>query len=298
MNSLNPNQVLTLTATDRLAQDRIQHHAIHTTETAFETPNIQSLNNWCIKLWACEINLNQGDSLLSLTQELALWYKFIQCHEQAGKYLQPHLIAIEMQQAWHRAHAYLLDLNHPVFLESPQSSLFQAVSKQFNDWCKKHHYLDPSRVLTRLTERLHPTNQLPKQITFSGFIDFTPQQAALFAKLEHLGVRCELDSTIQHNTQSVVRLPCLDKKDELARLIHYIQQKHTAQPEAKIGIIILDLDARRVEVNRAFKQSFASETSYPVTISGGDCVLSLPMIRIAMQLLAQWNKITLYLLIC
>lgn len=127
-----------------------------------------------------------------------------------------------------------------------------------------------------------------------GFIALTPQQRRLAGALRNAGM------TIDEWPAAVTTPPCCWRahfstpRDELVRALGFARARVEAEPEARIAIVVADLDERRNEVVALAEETLcpehlltlAADAPRPYGISLGEPLSSTPIVASALDLIA------------
>ena len=202
----------------------------------------------------CLDDLGEGGRLLSSQQQRHLWEDLIAAATR-GSALE--LMNLERTaETAVRAHNLLSE--YEVLLDegnlTEDQQMFLGWRKGYLDWCKKQQWLDHGGLSARLL-RAFVDNELslPKKILLVGFDQLPPGAAGLKALMNSSGRDCnELDMTMG-TAGSVACLAAADERDEtvqMARWVRYLLE----QGAESIGIVVPDLQRRRLQIERVLKQ--------------------------------------------
>ncbi|MGH6610074.1 MAG: hypothetical protein ACRECQ_07445, partial [Burkholderiaceae bacterium] len=123
----------------------------------------------------------------------------------------------------------------------------------------------------------------PPTIVFAGFDEMTPQQRRCFDALIARGSSCERYESIQHPPHAL-RAECLDQRDENARVADWVAARLAENRDARIGIVVPDLAARRRALAAALDAALmpdrllAPASARPYTISLGGALADVPLV--------------------
>ncbi|MGE5162026.1 MAG: PD-(D/E)XK nuclease family protein, partial [Betaproteobacteria bacterium] len=131
----------------------------------------------------------------------------------------------------------------------------------------------------------------PAEVLAAGFVEPTPQQSALFQALTGRGTRLEMLAD-ERPRGDCRRLEAGDARDELDRMADWVAARLTANPGARIGIVVPDLGARRRAVIRALDAALlpgallaAPGGARPYTVSLGAPLADTPLVATALSAL-------------
>ncbi|MCK9202460.1 MAG: PD-(D/E)XK nuclease family protein [Gallionella sp.] len=231
--------------------------------------------------------------LLTPVQAHALWEDVIRRSAAGDALLAIPETAALAADAWSTAHAWRL-------LASLRSGELNEDATAFRDWCatyslrcERERHTDAA-VLPDLLAALLPGAALrkPKSLVLYGFDIMTPQQRALFGALQAAGTEVFV-STQQRREASVLRLACVDARDEIGRAAAWARARLEADPQASIGIVVPDLAQQRKALMRAFRTVMAPASilpgagagALPFNVSLGAALTSYPLVQAACLIL-------------
>ena len=231
--------------------------------------------------------------LLTPAQESALWEDIIR-RSHAGEALLaiPETAALAAD-AWRAGHAWRL-------LDSLRSDELNEDAAAFRDWCAQYSlrcaregHTDAALLPDLVAAQLGADAlRRPQQLALYGFDIMTPQQRALFDALRAAGTEVFV-SAQQRREASVLRLACVDARDEIGRAAAWARARLEADPQASIGIVVPDLAKQRNALLRAFRTVMApaamlpgaGDHSLPFNVSLGAALASYPLVQAACMIL-------------
>jgi len=237
--------------------------------------------------------------LLTAAQEHALWEDIIRRSDAGGALLALPETAALAAQAWKTAHVWRL-------LGSLRADQLNEDASAFRDWCA-HYSLRCDRdghtdaaLLPDLVAAQVNDKQMgkPKWLALYGFDIRTPQQQALFDALRSAGT--EVFACAPERREAVVlRLACLDARDEIGRAAVWARARLAADPQARIGIVVPDLVKQRKALIRSFRAvmapasmlpgavgaSASSDAPLPFNVSLGAALAGTPLVHAACLIL-------------
>ncbi|MEP7183271.1 MAG: hypothetical protein ABI886_13890, partial [Betaproteobacteria bacterium] len=133
-----------------------------------------------------------------------------------------------------------------------------------------------------------------RRFLFAGFADLTPQQRRLREALAAAGAVIDDVPAATAPTATPSRVVCATPADELERALGWARERALADPQASIGIAILDLASRRDEVQRRADEllcpelaiAIAPDAARPYGISLGLSLAAAPPVAAALGLVA------------
>jgi probable DNA repair protein len=231
--------------------------------------------------------------LLTSAQEQALWEDIIRRSDAGDALLALPETAALAADAWKTAHAWRL-------LDSLRSGELNEDAAAFRDWCAQYSLrcasdghtdaaLLPDLVAARL---IGNEMRKPDLLAVYGFDIMTPQQQALFDALQAAGT--EVFASAQEGREAnVLRVPCIDTRDEIQRAAAWARGRLEADPQASIGIVVPDLSQQRKAILRMFRTVMApasmlpgsNQRPLPFNVSLGAALTSYPLVQAACLIL-------------
>ncbi len=231
--------------------------------------------------------------LLTPAQESALWEDVIRRSDAGDALLAIPETAALAADAWNTAHAWRL-------LDCLRSGELTEDAGAFRDWCAQYSLrcerdghtdtaLLPDLVAARAIGK---EIRRPMLLALYGFDITTPQQLALFDALQAAGTEVVV-SAPDRREASVLRLACVDARDEIQRAAAWARARLEADPQASIGIVVPDLAKQRKTLMRTFRTVLApasmlpgaNEPPLPFNLSLGAALTSYPLVQAACLIL-------------
>jgi exodeoxyribonuclease-5 len=182
---------------------------------------------------------------------------------------------------------------------SDEAKLFIGWQAEFNQRCRNQGWIDLAglhRQLVSLIEAGHFA--LPATVIFAGFDRFTPLERDLMAALATRGIPFENQPNFpvdRGNRDSRLQVAgCADSDAECAAVVAWVQAQLAANPGSRLGIVAPDLAGVRDRLefllddalHPALIRPDAAETPRCFNFSLGRVLADLPLIRVALDLLA------------
>lgn len=213
-----------------------------------EKPACFPFQTYLQKLYQREIINNPETEypvLLSPKQQYLLWVDIIQSAEN-GLVLHHGLIQ-EVSEAWNRCQRWQLDLNHPFFSLTPQTSQFQIWANQFQA------RID---VLQAISEEQLIAFFLQQKIAIQGdmtiiwfcFEEYTPAQLCFQEYLRAKGANI-IHRDLKLSCPSAFLYKADEEETEYEELISWISQRLKAK-DKRIGVIVPDLQNKAEGLQR------------------------------------------------
>lgn len=221
--------------------------------------------------------------VLSTTQEALLWEHAIQHslrqHEALDLFNTNGLASAAME-----ANRYLIEWNISLDMAtaSEETRQFMQWRQHFQGLCKQSGYLESVRYqawqLAQLRQQPLP---LPASIQFAGFDRINPHVQAFIYLLQDAGVQV---STFNNGVpaQSTQRMAFAEPTDEMRAAVHWAQQQLSSNPQARLAIVVPELDTLRAPLANLLDDVFHPEALHPAQAETPRCYefsLGLPLSR-------------------
>lgn len=219
--------------------------------------------------------------LLNQNQERVLWELTLSHHNETTAPSDRFLS--EVQDAWNACQLWNIDIQSPLFLQTPQLQQFQKWSKAFNLALKNHHAITESQIAQYLNDKAAVSP--PTEYIWVTFDEFSPQQLSLQKHLETSGHQ-NLYYSLEMKSTHATCYAASHGKDELSQLVQWLKLKLNAS-NMKIGVIVPDLEQQSKTLLRQLNQVIPPDQ---FDISLGQPLLDFPIIEHAMQWLSLTTK--------
>ena len=225
---------------------------------------------------------------LAPAQESALWEGVIDAGD--VPLASPAGAAQLAAEAWSLAHQWQIAdrLRHYALTEDTR--VFARWAAEYERRVERIAAVDQAR-LPDVVRALIVAGSLasPPEVVLAGFDEPTPQQAAFFEALAARGTRIERLAD-ERGPGDCRRQPAADAHDELERMADWVANRLAANPEARIGIVVPDLAARRRAVARALDAALMPDAllappdrARPYTVSLGGSLADTPLVATALR---------------
>lgn len=221
--------------------------------------------------------------MLSGTQEALLWEQAIQHtlrqHEALDLFNTNGLASAAME-----ANRYLIEWNISLDMAaaSEETRQFMQWRQQFQALYKQSGYLESVRYqswqLAQLRQHKLP---MPARIQLAGFDRINPHVQAFINLLQTTGVEVTAFNN-SSSALSIQRMAFAEPLDEIRAAVHWAQQQLVANPQAKLAIIVPELDALRDTMANLLDDTFHPEALHPAHTETPRCYefsLGLPLNR-------------------
>jgi probable DNA repair protein len=237
--------------------------------------------------------------LLTPVQEQALWEDIIRRSDAGDALLAIPETAALAADAWKTAHAWRL-------LDSLRSDQLNEDASAFRDWCaayslrcERERHTDTALLPDLVAARVNSAElRKPHLLALYGFDIMTPQQRGLFDALHAAGTEV-LVCAPEPREAGVLRVACVDARDEIERAAAWARARLETDPDARIGIVVPDLAKQRKALVRTFRRvmapasilpgasaaSRANDGPLPFNLSLGAALASYPLVQAACLIL-------------
>jgi len=281
-----------LCASARLAQgirQWLQQSYQQQGQSQWQAPQVFPLQDWLNQRLEYAILCGQIDiaqaplGMLSSTQEALLWEQAIQhClrqHAAIDLFNTNGLASAAME-----ANRYLIEWNISLDMAtvSEETRQFLQWRQQFQTLCKQSGTLESVRYQTWQLEQLSQhVLPLPASIQMAGFDRINPHVQTLITILQSAGVQITtFDNSVP--AQQTQRMTFAEAMDEMRAAVHWAQQQLAADPQAKLALVVPDLDSQREILANLLDDTFHPEALHPAQAELPRCYefsLGLPLSR-------------------
>ncbi len=250
-----------LTANKRLSRALQRQHAARARRdglAVWETPDILPWGAWLQRCWETLL-MQQVDGatpapglLLGSDQTRALWERIINESEAGQALLRVPATARQAAEARGLGIAWRVELDRDRHYGRDVGAWLDW-SARFEARCREEGWIDDARLPDLVRERIESGELAPPQsLALAGFDGFTPQQQALLDAVAAAGCAVTViaaDDSRGHCTL----IPLKDAAAEIEAAAQWARARLAARPDARIGIVVPDLPARRAQVARVFE---------------------------------------------
>lgn len=245
-------------------------------EQTWSSPDILPFNTWLTRLWD-EYSYRTFEPLpllLTPAQETYLWEMIVRQSDEQGELLRVSETADTAKSGYDLLNQWQLTTDHPLFSTTDDSISFAAWSSQFSSMCKNNNWLSNSMLLTTITELVEAGKiELSNEIILYGFTEIAPAMR-------------NLRVNIYESNPSDMRAHHVEiesHEDEWVSAARWAKQLALAEPQAKIGIVIPDLELSRSRVKQLFGEVFEIPDQFNMT--AGLPLAQYPVIKAALCML-------------
>jgi probable DNA repair protein len=260
---------------------------------AWETPRVLPFGAFVASLHDVALHdpgLTGVRAPLSTAQELALWEAVVEASD--VPLASPTGAAELAAQAWSLAHQWQIADRFRHYALSEDARVFAGWAAEYERRVERLGATDQARLPDAVRGFVSGgVLAVPAEVLTIGFAEPTPQQNAFFEVLAARGTHVEAvaDARAQGDCR---RLEGVDARDEIERLADWVAARLAANPEARIGIIVPDLGARRRAIARALDAVLMPgallappDRLRPYTVSLGGSLADVPLVATALRAL-------------
>jgi probable DNA repair protein len=255
----------------------------------WQAPQVFPLQDWINQriehaMLCGQIDVAQAPlGMLSSTQEALLWEQAIQhClrqHSAIDLFNTNGLASAAME-----ANRYLIEWNISLDMAtiSEETRQFLQWRQQFQTLCKQSNTLESVRYQTWQLEQLRQhALPLPARIQLAGFDRINPHVQTFIESLQASGIEVTaFDNGIA--AQHTQRMVFAEAMDEMRAAVHWAQQQLADNQQAKLAIVVPDLDSQRETLANLLDDTFHPEALHPAQAESPRCYefsLGLPLNR-------------------
>ena len=227
---------------------------------------------------------------LTSTQEAALWESVVQASN--VPLASPGAAAELAAAAWSLAHQWQIADRVRHYAMSEDNRVFSGWAAEYARRVERLDATDQARLPDAVRARVTAGDiPVPAEVLLAGFGDLTPQQEALFHAIAGRGalVEARRDERPQGDCH---RMEAGDAHEELERMADWAAARLREDKDARIGIVVPDLGARRRAIARALDAALmpdallaTADRQRPYTVSLGASLAEAPMVATAMRAL-------------
>jgi ATP-dependent helicase/nuclease subunit B len=196
--------------------------------------------------------------LLLLEEEMIIWERIILNSPMGQTLLRVSETAHLAREAWRLCTLWeVSDFANDFLSEEHQAFLnWQAT---YQALCSKNHWVDEAAALSFI-KRAHEERlmTIPNSIQLIGFAELPPAWQTFFQVLSDTGYEIRHTSLLTQ-TESSYLLRTENEEEELYYASEMAKKWLEENPSARIGIVIQDLEQRRSQVLRIFKETLSAE---------------------------------------
>jgi len=268
-------------------------------ETTWATPAILDLHSWLTAQWnALVLAGDEERALMNSVQERQVWESIIAPAVVHVSLLEPERLAMLSCEAYALLATYhaLCWLDEDLWMADTEAEpvLFRKWARAFRSACERHHWLPQCELADAISAAFERgALTAPTEIGWLGFDRETPATIALHDALAARGTRHrDLAWEVCATSPRLYTAP--GEQDEIRACVEWVRQRWLANPQARIGILMPDLAARRAPLERELYSVLAGDrlamtsgatSALPFEFSLGQPLAQVPLVHAALLLL-------------
>ena len=248
---------------------------------AWPTPSILPWQAFIQQLWSR--HAGGEPPVLTPIQEQALWESIVEASPESASLIQPQAAARLAADAWRLVHEWRVPISGkkrlPAWEATAETGVFHGWAQQFQFHSRWLNRIDSAQQTEWLSN--HAVTG-PSELWLAGFDELTPRQRALLAALEQTGTRVTHFSATSSGIGAASSLAGFaDATVETEAAAAWSRRRLEANPQARIGVVVQDLERRRPAFERAFR--LAAPGAFHISL--GPPLAARPMIAAALRML-------------
>ena len=241
---------------------------------------------------------------LDATQSLHLWRRIVAADREHSPLVDVDEVAALAAEAWAHVHSYGSGAEswRGFSGAGPDVDAFARWAEAYAKELRRLDAVDAARapdVVAALAGELPGVRDL--EILLAGFVELSPQQRRLIDALQSAGARViRIAAEPASIDGSAARLAeCGTPREELDRALDWARSRALADPDARIGIVVLDLAQRREAVRAACEERLCAPLQWPgneqairpYELSLGTPLADVPLVASALALIALTHRL-------
>jgi probable DNA repair protein len=223
-----------------------------TGQAAWPSPDALSWSAWQQREWQAAQFVSPLPVALDAQQELAAWARAIDASPQSAHLLDCESVAAEALEAWTIICAYRLAPRLARATHTDETRAFLGWRDAFLQFCSEHRLIDGARLPDELAHQFTAGNlRAPRRFVLFGFDAIDPQRAALIEALRAAGSDVAVLTGQGARGDSAVVVHA-GAEHEIHAAAAWARRILEASPDARIGVVVPDLDAQRATIARVF----------------------------------------------
>ena len=224
-------------------------------EIAWPTPSILPYPQWLEALWAGAVAadaVNDAAFLLTPAQSALQWRQLVEADQAHAPLLDARGAAALAAEAWSLVHQWgaggeswraWRDAN-----DADDPAVFARWAEGYAAGLRAIHGRDLALLPDGLVALRGHLSRNSRATVFAGFLELTPQQERLHAALRNAGRDLQQLESLPDLRANASRTVAATPRDEIAAALDWARGHAFTRPEARIGIVVEDLAARRDEI--------------------------------------------------
>jgi ATP-dependent helicase/nuclease subunit B len=232
----------------------------------------------------------RGPALLSDAESDLIWRLVVAETSGEQTLLRPSEAAQLAAQAWRLCQDFQLSL--PLPAATADVERFNVWAEAYRSRCERIGRVDAGAARAQQIAALAADARLPPQLVLAGFDAPPPWQRQVWSALQARGSRL-LRLAEPQPTATPRAAVAADAAQELRACAQWVRDTALRAPDARIGVVVPDLGARRADLQRVFDQTLCpsldslnpGRAQRPYNISLGEALPQQGLVQCALQLL-------------
>ncbi|WP_133130324.1 PD-(D/E)XK nuclease family protein [Legionella yabuuchiae] len=263
-----------ITPNNRLSNQLLGDYSAQTGHTVTDKPLCLPYQSFLHHLYKQIIHARpfiEHPIVLNAIQEYYLWYGLL---KQEIDPL-PEGLLQEVQSAWTTCRQWQIELDHPDFLQTPQTQQFQRWQHHYQDQLTTHHAITQDQLVDYILRYLEAIQDII--LVWVCFNDYTPQQEALqqgFSARSCAQYQFERPNESEHSYY----YSAIDEQDEYQQMLAWLTSRVCAGDQ-RIGVVVPELQTKSKRLKRLIQRQIPD---VPFNISLGEPLTQHPLISHAL----------------
>jgi ATP-dependent helicase/nuclease subunit B len=294
---------IVVTPNNRLARDTVARFDAARREAGARTWTAATalpFTRWLDRLWRTALAARAQRAppmLLDTSATRALWHGIVARH--GRDWLNAHGAARHAADAWTLFHRFrdagesLAPIAARALHDDPM--VFGQWAERYESRLTSLRAIDEAQLpdlLADIADTGWVAGRAP--VILYGFMSLTPQQQRLVAALRDAGMGIDTWAAAGHAAAHCQRVSLCTPRDELMRAFAFARACLLRDRQARIAVVVADLEERRSEVLSIAEETLCAEqllalapdTARPYGISLGEPLANVPLVTAALDLLA------------
>ncbi len=265
---------------------------LRNTSTVWLTPDVIPFGAFVERLYSEAVVAGELTvQSLQREQELQLWRDVIERSASGRALLLQDSAAALASESFRTAAEYEIALDSPQMSASSDTRAFSGWAGEFQRQLSVHRWTCSAFLMQELTPAL-ASLRLPTNI-YIFLAETTPAQRRFMDELAAAGVRMSVvPDYVAEPSRRAVRYEFDGVADELRTAAQWARLQVESSPESRIGVIVFDLNRKRLQVEQAFRavlhpeQLLGQRTPSAFEIALARPLAEYPVVSCAVQLLS------------
>lgn len=188
-------------------------------------------------------------------EEELIWEQIISDSDAAPGLFDTQRAAQSARQAWELCRQWKVPIGDGIHWSSPDTAAFARWAAEFKNHCSQSGFMDQAGLAGHMAQQAESAGFGVSELILAGFDELSPVQQDLFSAMESYGVRISQLARPEKKASGQL-MEFADDKAELRAAASWARNLAEKQPDARIGVVAINLDAIRDMVLRVFEDIF------------------------------------------